>query len=128
MEKKRRYGNKPREDKESLTIPKCPFCGTPFERPGIIKTELSEILGGHCQCGAVYACDETGKNLGEIYMDTLVLAAGGDWDRAMKLTPGEDYDEAVFGYISKSHTVPVMKREHRFDFSEKVLFIKLKKV
>lgn len=128
LREKGRYGRKPREDKDTLAIPKCPFCNEPFEAPEVIRTDFSQILGGHCrQCGAAFVCDESGKNLGEVYVDALVLATGGDWDRAMTLCPGEDYEEASFEYRSATHTVPVAKPQGRFQMSEKVVFVRLKK-
>lgn len=56
-----------------------------------------------------------------------MLASGGDWDRAMTLCPGEDYEEASFEYRSKTHSVPVARPHGRFDLSEKVVFVRLKK-
>jgi hypothetical protein len=127
LEKKRRYGNKVREDKNALKLAKCPFCHELFERPETIRAEFSTFLGGRCSCGAVYACDETGKNLGEIHMDALVFAADGDWDKALSLVPGEDYDEVAMDYKSKSHSVPAARKNERFSSTEKILFIKLRK-
>jgi len=129
MERKKRYGLKPREDKSVLTEARCPFCREPFKRPETITLELGTLLGGKCSCGAVYGCDETGKNLGEVHMDTMVYLCGGDWDRARELVPEEDYEEVTMDYDSKGHCFParsLVADRPRFDFSEKIIFVRLK--
>lgn len=45
---------------------------------------------GRCQCGAVYASDPTGYNIGAAMVECLVHACG-DWDLAWELLPEEDY-------------------------------------
>jgi hypothetical protein len=50
---------------------------------------------GSCQCGAAYAYDATGHNLGIAMTDALVFACGGDWNRAWDLLPDQDYREAM---------------------------------
>jgi hypothetical protein len=50
---------------------------------------------GTCQCGAAYAYDATGHNLGIAMTDALVFACGGDWNRAWDLLPDQDYREAM---------------------------------
>ena len=106
MNRRRKYGNRPREDKSTLKVPKCPFCGDPFRRPGTLQGDFTDFLGGRCSCGAVYVCDVTGKNLGETLMDALVYACGNDWDRALALTSGRDYDDHIIAYDYMSHQVP----------------------
>lgn len=129
MERKRRYGQKPREDKSVLTEARCPFCKEPFEKLEEIRLELGTLLGGKCSCGAVYGCDESGKNLGEVHMDTLVFLCEGDWDRAQQLIPEEDYEEVIRDFDSRGHCFPIKSLaadRPMFDFSEKIIFIKLK--
>jgi hypothetical protein len=37
-------------------------------------------------------------------MDVLVFACGGDWDRALELREGEDFEEAwLYGYHERLH-------------------------
>jgi len=50
---------------------------------------------GLCSCGAVYACDETGHNLGSAMIEALVFGCNMDWDLAWNLLPGEDYQEEI---------------------------------
>lgn len=50
---------------------------------------------GSCSCGAVYAFDATGHNLGAAFSEALVFGCNMDWDLAWNLLPGEDYLEAL---------------------------------
>ncbi|UCE64495.1 MAG: PBS lyase, partial [Nitrospirota bacterium] len=52
---------------------------------------------GSCSCGAVYACDETGHNLGTAMIEALVFGCNMDWDLAWDLLPEEDYQEKQVG-------------------------------
>ena len=92
-----------REDKSALTEPRCPFCSEVFERPCDIPTELSFFYGGRCRCGAVYGCDPTGRNLGEVFADTLAFACDDDWDRAKELEEGKDYQIKELEYSPGEH-------------------------
>ncbi|MBV6339989.1 hypothetical protein [Candidatus Magnetobacterium casense] len=100
-----KYGNRPREDKASLTEPRCPFCRELFDRPYTISTSLGFFTGGRCLCGAIYVFDASNKNLGEAFMDALSYACGEDWDVAMSLQPDTDYQERSVTYNSHSHCV-----------------------
>ncbi|ACX53166.1 hypothetical protein Adeg_2089 [Ammonifex degensii KC4] len=62
---------------------------------------------GQCpRCGAVYAYDATGRNLGAAFVDALVFACNLDWDLAWSLLPDEDYrQEIVEGYHLEGHFV-----------------------
>ncbi len=123
MEKKRKYGNRPREDKSTLKVPKCPFCGGPFKRPEVLTGDFTDFLGGRCDCGAVYVNDVTGKNLGETLMDCLVFACDNDWDRAQSLEPEVDYDEFTISYDDQAHVIHTSLRQR---MRGKIIFIKLK--
>ena len=46
---------------------------------------------GNCPCGAVYASDPTGFNIGAAMVDCLVYACGDNWDLAWDLLPEQDY-------------------------------------
>ncbi len=50
---------------------------------------------GSCACGAVYACDETGHNVGAAMVEALVFGCNMDWDLAWSLLPEEDYTQEI---------------------------------
>lgn len=61
---------------------------------------------GACSCGAVYACDITGHNLGAAFIEALVCGCNGDWDLAWGLLPEEDYlEELVENYDYETHRI-----------------------
>jgi hypothetical protein len=61
---------------------------------------------GSCSCGAVYACDETGHNLGSAMIEALVFSCNMDWDLAWGLLPEEDYqEEIVENYDYNNHLI-----------------------
>lgn len=91
--------------KEHVQQPSCPFCGQALAPPRepALRRPL-EMPVGSCPCGAVYAYDASGKNLGSAFVEALVFACGMDWDLAWGLLPGEDYQEKVVeGYDGESH-------------------------
>lgn len=74
----------------------CPFCGLPLERPNDLPAHRPrEMPVGYCACGAVYAYDATGHNLGAAFAEALVFACNMDWDLAWGLLPEEDYQEKI---------------------------------
>lgn len=90
--------------KDIMTKPTCPFCGMLVQRPREVPTR--EMPLGVCSCGAVYACDVTGHNLGTAMIEALVHACSGDWDCAWELTPDEDYlDKQLKHYDLETHHV-----------------------
>jgi len=50
---------------------------------------------GRCSCGAAFACDVTGHNLGTAMIEALVCSCRGDWCLAWELVAGEDYQEEI---------------------------------
>lgn len=61
---------------------------------------------GSCSCGAVYACDETGHNLGSAMIEALVFGCNMDWDLAWSLSPGEDYQQEIIeNYDLQTHLI-----------------------
>jgi hypothetical protein len=65
-----------------------------------------EMPIGYCSCGAVYACDETGHNLGAAMLEALMYACGLDADLASGLLPEDDYlQEIVERYDYFSHLI-----------------------
>jgi hypothetical protein len=93
--------------RDIIAKPTCPFCGMVIEKPGELDTETqTEMPVGKCSCGAVYACDVTGHNLGTALAEALVFGCDGDWDLAWDLLPEEDYMEAqVNNYDLDTHLV-----------------------
>lgn len=74
------------------TRPWCPFCGQDVGKPQHPeKRKMGEFAVGTCQCGAVYASDPTGFNIGAAMVDCLVYACGDNWDMAWDLLPEQDY-------------------------------------
>jgi hypothetical protein len=90
--------------KDILNRPKCPFCGLDIGKP--LDLSNSTMPMGKCGCGAVYAFDVTGHNLGSAMLEALVYACGGDWDCAWGLTSDQDYaDEQVYNYDDRTHRI-----------------------
>jgi hypothetical protein len=87
--------------------PICPFCGALIDQPKELATRMpSEMPLGRCSCGAVYACDITGHNLGSALIEALVFACQGDWDLAWGLLPEDDYlEEQVSNYDLETHLI-----------------------
>jgi hypothetical protein len=55
------------------------------------QRKLNEFPVGECQCGAIYACDATGHNVGAAMVEALVHACNDNWDFAWELLPEDDY-------------------------------------
>jgi len=82
--------------REAVKKPTCPFCGLPLARPRELDTRMpNEMPLGTCSCGAVFACDETGHNLGIAQLDALLFSCNMDSDLAWGLLPDDDYREAI---------------------------------
>ena len=78
--------------RDVIERPSCPFCGTLIEKPKELAVRMPhEMPVGACSCGAVYAFDVTGHNLGTAMIEALVFGCNGDWDLAWDLLPEEDY-------------------------------------
>jgi hypothetical protein len=72
--------------------PWCPFCGQKVGKPSdAIERKMTEFKVGRCQCGAVYASDPTGMNVGAAMVETIVFACDNNWDFAWDLMPEDDY-------------------------------------
>ena len=93
--------------REPIQRAKCPFCGLPVEKPKELDTRKpGEMPVGMCSCGAVYACDETGHNLGAALIEALLFGCNMDWDLAWDLVADEDYQqEIVENYDLNTHLV-----------------------
>ncbi|MCP4681713.1 MAG: PBS lyase [Desulfobacterales bacterium] len=77
------------------------------EKPKELSTRRGgEMPVGACSCGAVYACDETGHNLGSAMIEALVFGCDMDWDLAWGLVSDEDYlQEIVENYDFHNHLI-----------------------
>ena len=92
------------------TRPWCPFCGQDVGRPQYPdKRKLGEFALGSCECGAVYASDPSGFNIGAAMVECLVHACNDNWELAWDLLPEqdyltgriEDYDEVTHQVVEK---------------------------
>lgn len=113
--------------RDNRVKPTCPFCEAPIERPREHQVHrLTEMPVGSCSCGAVYAFDVTGHNLGVAFSEALVFSCNMDWDLAWDLLPGEDYqEELVQNYdIESNFIIPVGTYEGR-RISGALYFIRL---
>lgn len=93
--------------RDVIKRPFCPFCGMLIERPKELATRMpQEMPVGKCVCGAVYAYDVTGHNLGTAMIEALVFGCNGDWDLAWDLLPEEDYlEKQVEHYDLETHLI-----------------------
>lgn len=87
--------------------PECPFCGQVIERPMEVPPyHAGQVPVGTCVCGAVYACDVTGKNLGQALLEALAYACNFDFELATELKEGSDYNESLLEhYDLVSHLI-----------------------
>jgi len=99
----------------------CPFCDNFLAPPVDIKIRAIEITGGICSCGAIYALDRTGHNLGEVFMDALTFLCRGDIDKTMSLNL-EDYETMDFDYDIHANLIG----KARMGKTGKVIFLRLK--
>jgi hypothetical protein len=95
------------QGRDFIKRPTCPFCGVIVERPRELETRRQgEMPVGRCACGAVYACDESGRNVGSAQIESLVFGCDMDWDLAWSLLPEEDYrQEIVEHYDLQNHLI-----------------------
>jgi hypothetical protein len=91
------FADKGTAGRNIIKRPLCPFCGMPVDRPRELETRRpGEMPVGSCAgCGAVYAYDATGRNLGATFIEALVFGCNMDWDLAWNLSSGEDYLESL---------------------------------
>ncbi len=102
----------------------CPFCKEKIKKPAKNSLRpLSDFPSGHCNCGAVYVSDLTGKNGGEAMIDALATVCGNDEAKAFSLEEGKDYEMKIVGYEARTHSVT--KRGHYKDGKARLYFVKL---
>ena len=85
--------------------PHCAFCKAMLARPVKMVINTSEsVLGNTCgSCGALYLVDPTSKNVGEVMMQALGLAADKLSKDMSDMVSGEDYEDAILSYDLKLH-------------------------
>lgn len=85
--------------------PRCAFCKAALARPAKMAINAMEsVLGGSCgSCGALYIVDPTGRNVGEVMMQALGLAADKLSKDISNMAAGEDYEDAILSYDLKLH-------------------------
>jgi len=115
--------------RDIIEKPSCPFCGMLIERPRELATRMpQEMPVGKCACGAVYAYDVTGHNLGTALSEALVFGCNGDWDLAWDLLPEEDFQEKqVENYDIETHLVVYGRVYQGRRISGTLYFIRLHK-
>lgn len=93
--------------RDIIDKPSCPFCGMLIQKPKELPIRMpNEMPVGACSCGAVYACDVTGHNLGTAMIEALVFGCNGDWDLAWDLLPEDDYlEKLVKNYDLETHLI-----------------------
>ena len=85
----------------------CPFCRSKLARPDrMVIDAVESVLGGTCSCGAIFIADTTGKNVGEVMIQALGLAAEKLSKDMSELVAGEDYEDVVLSYDWRTHRSP----------------------
>lgn len=89
----------------SILTPLCPFCREPLGYPEEIRlSETETVLGGQCfLCKAHFIVDPTGKNVGEVMVQGLQMAAEELGTELALLVDGEDYEDCVLSYDIRRH-------------------------
>ena len=115
------------EARESVE-PVCPFCRSRFARPAEIKiSPMEQVLGGRCGgCGALYLVDPTSRNVGEVMLQALGLAAQELSKEASDMIAGEDYDDVILSYDWRRHRSSGEPRSF-MDRHGRLYFLKVKK-
>ena len=114
--------------KASPEEPRCPFCYYKIEQPKELHSrKIVEFPLGLCkQCGAVYAYDITGHNMGAAFIEALLFACNEDDYLAFSLSHGDDYTDAVVGnYDIVTHTVVPEKIYNERFVRGVLIFVKL---
>ena len=114
--------------KASPEEPRCPFCYHRIEQPKELPSrKIVEFPIGVCEhCGAVYAHDITGHNMGAAFIETLLFACNDDDYLAFSLSHGDDYTDAVVGnYDIITHTITPEKIHNERYIRGVLIFVKL---
>jgi len=108
--------------------PRCPFCYYAIEQPRELpQRKVVEFPIGACgHCGAVFAYDVTGHNMGAAFIEALLFACNEDDYLAFSLSHGEDYTDAIVGnYDIYTHTVVPEKAYNDRYVRGVLIFVKL---
>jgi hypothetical protein len=108
--------------------PRCPFCYCAIEQPRELpQRKVIEFPIGACpHCGAVYAYDATGHNMGAAFIEALLFACNEDDYLAFSLSHGEDYADFVVGnYDIYTHKVVPEKAYNDRYVRGALIFIRL---
>jgi hypothetical protein len=108
--------------------PRCPFCYYVIDPPAELKErKLAEFPVGACgHCGAVYAYDATGHDMGAAFVEALLFACNYDSDLAFSLSSEEDYSDAVVGnYDIVTHSIVPEKIYNERYVRGALIFVKL---
>lgn len=108
--------------RERYRVFTCPFCGQRPEDPHNIEMHFGTTTGGMCRCGAVYVFDETGRMLGQAFVEALALLYGDDYDKAFSSVPEEEYEEEIISYDPRRKIY--YNGSNIFERSSKFLFLK----
>jgi hypothetical protein len=108
--------------------PVCPFCHTKFDRPTtLVLNAMESVLGGACSaCGAIYIADPTSKNVGEVMMQALGIAAQKLSKDLSELVAEEDYEDAVLSYDIRTHRSTGVSRGFMDNYG-RLYFLKVKR-
>ncbi len=108
--------------------PVCPFCRTAFARPAELRLSAVEtVQGGICQgCGAIYVLDPTGKNVGEVMVQAIGMAADRLSKQSADMVPDEDYEDIILNYDWRTHRSSGEAKGF-LDRSGRLYFVKIKK-
>ena len=91
-------------EREKAMAPRCPFCEADLKRPEPMQTgDPEQVQGGTCSCGAIYLVDPTGKNVGTVMAQALIMAADMLRKKVSDLDPESDYEDAVLSYDYRTH-------------------------
>ena len=108
--------------------PRCPFCYYKIDQPKeLLERKMVQFPVGACSnCGAVYAYDATGHDMGSAFIEALVFACNNDSDLAFSLSWGEDYTDATIGnYDIITHSLVPQKIYNDRFVRGALIFVKL---
>lgn len=91
-------------ERQEKGVPHCPFCSAELARPvETVVDEMDKALSGVCKCGALYFADPTGKNVGTLMAQALVMAAARLGKAVEHLDSDRDYRDAILSYDWRNH-------------------------
>lgn len=82
---------------------------------------FGETVGGRCGCGALYVYDETGRMLGQAFVEALTLLYDDNYDAAFS-APEEEYEEEIISFDRRLNRY--IASANAFDHTSKYLFLR----